>query len=98
MRLHPLESAAFSRRTPNSGHQVVDIQRQVRHPALYWMGATLDGRVDATGAVFEGKFMLPGRSRKKRRSKSMRHSCSITFGLSLKDCGPFSDYRRRQVG
>ena len=24
-----------------------------------WMGATLDGRVEATGAVFEAKFMLP---------------------------------------
>ena len=34
------------------------IQRQIRHPALRWM-ATLDCRVDATGAVFEGKFMLP---------------------------------------
>ena len=46
-------------------------------------GATLDGRVEATGAVFEAKFMLPWSfSEKKRRSKSMRHSCSITFGLS----------------
>ena len=43
----------------NSGHQVVDVQRHVRHPALHWMGATLDGRVEATGAVFEAKFMLP---------------------------------------
>ena len=43
----------------NSGHQVVDVQRHVRHPALHWMGATLDGRVEATGAVFESKFMLP---------------------------------------
>jgi hypothetical protein len=36
-----------------------DIQRQIRHPALRWMAATLDGRVEATGAVFEAKFMLP---------------------------------------
>jgi predicted phage-related endonuclease len=43
----------------NSGHQVIDVQRQIRHPALQWMGATLDGRVEATGAVFESKFMLP---------------------------------------
>jgi predicted phage-related endonuclease len=43
----------------NSGHQVIDIQRHIRHPALHWMGATLDGRVEATGAVFEAKFMLP---------------------------------------
>src|ERR1700736_2102157 len=43
----------------NSGHQVIDIQRHVRHSALHWMAATLDGRVEATGAVFESKFMLP---------------------------------------
>jgi predicted phage-related endonuclease len=43
----------------NSGQEVVDVQRHIRHPALQWMGATLDGRVEATGAVFEAKFMLP---------------------------------------
>src|ERR1700720_4351420 len=34
-------------------------KRQIRHPIVQWMGATLDGRVEATGAVFEAKFMLP---------------------------------------
>jgi hypothetical protein len=29
------------------------------------MAATLDGLVKETGAVFEAKFMCPGRSRKK---------------------------------
>jgi predicted phage-related endonuclease len=43
----------------NTGHVVADVQRRVRHPTLRWMGATLDGRVEATGAVFEAKFMLP---------------------------------------
>jgi len=43
----------------NSGQVITDVQRQVRHPALRWMAATLDGRVEATGAVFEAKFMLP---------------------------------------
>jgi hypothetical protein len=38
---------------------IADIQRQVRHPTVRWMGATPDGRVEATGAVFEAKFMLP---------------------------------------
>jgi predicted phage-related endonuclease len=36
----------------NTGHVVADVQRWVRHPTLRWMGATLDGRVEATGAVF----------------------------------------------
>jgi predicted phage-related endonuclease len=43
----------------NTGRVLTDVQRQVRHPALRWMAATLDGRVEATGAVFEAKFMLP---------------------------------------
>src|SRR5262249_35191551 len=30
-----------------------------RHPALRWMGATLDGRIEGGDAVFEAKFMLP---------------------------------------
>ena len=43
----------------NSGHSVIDIQRRVFHSVHRWMAATLDGRVEATGAVFEAKFMLP---------------------------------------
>jgi predicted phage-related endonuclease len=43
----------------DTGHVIADIQRHLRHPTLRWMGATLDGRVEAKGAVFEAKFMLP---------------------------------------
>ncbi|WP_248888689.1 YqaJ viral recombinase family protein [Bradyrhizobium japonicum] len=43
----------------NSGNCVEDVQRRVRHPVHKWMGATLDGRIQGTGAVFEAKFMLP---------------------------------------
>ena len=43
----------------NSGEVIADAQRHVRHPTVQWMGATLDGRIEATGAVFEAKFMLP---------------------------------------
>ena len=43
----------------NTGEVITDVQRQVRHPTVRWMGATLDGRVEASGAVFEAKFMLP---------------------------------------
>jgi hypothetical protein len=42
-----------------SRNVITDIQRRIRHPVLRWMGATLDGRVESTGAVFEAKFMLP---------------------------------------
>jgi predicted phage-related endonuclease len=43
----------------NTGQSVKDVQRRIRHPVNRWMGATLDGRIEATGAVFEAKFMLP---------------------------------------
>src|SRR5262249_43276359 len=43
----------------NTGRRITDAQRRVRHSALPWMVATLDGIVEATGAVFESKFMLP---------------------------------------
>ena len=38
----------------NTGQVLRDVQRQIRHPALRWMAA-----IEATGAVFEAKFMLP---------------------------------------
>jgi predicted phage-related endonuclease len=43
----------------NTGQVVTDVQRRIRHPVLRWMGATLDGRVVGSEAVFEAKFMLP---------------------------------------
>src|SRR5262249_55247749 len=43
----------------NSGRRVRDVQRRVKHSAIPWMAATLDGIVDGVEAVFEAKFMLP---------------------------------------
>src|SRR6195256_3818517 len=43
----------------NAGRQVRDVQRRVKHSAIPWMAATLDGIVEGTEAVFEAKFMLP---------------------------------------
>ena len=43
----------------NTGHRITDIQRQVKHSAIPWMAATLDGIVEQTATVFEAKFMLP---------------------------------------
>jgi predicted phage-related endonuclease len=42
-----------------TGQVLKDVQTWVRHPVVRWMAATLDGVVEATGAVFEAKFMLP---------------------------------------
>src|SRR5689334_11905993 len=43
----------------NTGCAVKDVQRQIQHPVIKWMAATLDGLIDPGGAVFEAKFMLP---------------------------------------
>jgi len=43
----------------NTSRQVRDVQRRVRHSAIPWMAATLDGIVEGAGAIFEAKFMLP---------------------------------------
>jgi putative phage-type endonuclease len=42
-----------------TGHRITDVQRWVKHSAIPWMAATLDGIVEGTSAVFESKFMLP---------------------------------------
>jgi predicted phage-related endonuclease len=43
----------------NTGRRVTDVQRRLKHSAIPWMAATLDGIVEGTAAVFEAKFMLP---------------------------------------
>ncbi len=43
----------------NTGQRIIDVQRRVKHSAISWMAATLDGVVEGAGAVFESKFMLP---------------------------------------
>src|SRR5580704_19723321 len=43
----------------NTGQVIERVQHRLRHPVLRWMGATLDGMVAGSGAVFEAKFMLP---------------------------------------
>ena len=52
----PLNRHWFER---NTGQVLTQVQRRVQHPVVRWMAATLDGMVEATGAVFEAKFMLP---------------------------------------
>lgn len=43
----------------NTGRRITAVQRRVKHSAIPWMMATLDGIVEGTDAVFEAKFMLP---------------------------------------
>ncbi len=43
----------------NTGRRVTAVRRRVKHSAIPWMMATLDGLVEGSGAIFEAKFMLP---------------------------------------
>jgi hypothetical protein len=43
----------------NTGNAVSSVQKHIQHPIHKWMAATLDGLVEASGAVFEAKFALP---------------------------------------
>jgi predicted phage-related endonuclease len=56
-----LATEALNRRLyeANTGQVVTDVQSRIFHPALRWMAATLDGRIEGSDAVFEAKFMLP---------------------------------------
>ena len=67
----------------NTGQVLTDVQRHIRHPVLRWMGATLDGRVESSGAVFEAKFMLPWYFSEEAAAKNICRSCNITCGSLL---------------
>jgi predicted phage-related endonuclease len=43
----------------NTGRRVTGVQRHIKHSAIPWIAATLDGIVEGTESVFEAKFMLP---------------------------------------
>jgi hypothetical protein len=66
-----------------TGQTITDVQKRARHPINKWMGATLDGVIEQTGAVFEAKFMLPW----KPPPTSTWRSCSTTCGLALRHAG-----------
>src|SRR6516162_5693874 len=52
----PLNRHWYERST---GQTIECVQHRLMHPVLRWMGATLDGMVAGSKAVFEAKFMLP---------------------------------------
>jgi predicted phage-related endonuclease len=56
-----LTTEALNRRwyESNTGQIITDVQKRIQHPALRWMVATLDGRIQGSDAIYEAKFMLP---------------------------------------
>ena len=63
----------------NTGHYITDVQAHIRHPGLRWMAATLDGRVEANGAVFEAKFMLPWSFSEEAAAE--KHMCQLQHNM-----------------
>ena len=55
----PPRSSTAPGTSATPGGRSRDVQRRVKHSAIPWMAATLDGIVEGTEAVFEAKFMLP---------------------------------------
>ena len=66
----------------NTGRRVRDVQRRVKHSAIPWMAATLDGIVEGIEAVFEAKFMLPwsfsGEAAAEKYSAQLQHNMWVT--------------------
>jgi predicted phage-related endonuclease len=66
----------------NTGQTIECVQRRLRHPVLRWMGATLDGMVACSGAVFEAKFMLPWsfseEAAAEKHMAQLQHNLSVT--------------------
>ena len=65
-----------------TGQVITDVQRHIRHPLCTGWERRSTAGWKQPGPFSRRNSCCRGRSRKKRRSKSMRHSCSITFGLS----------------
>jgi hypothetical protein len=83
----------------NTGRRVSNIQHQVKHSAIPWMAATLDGTVEEIEAVFEAKFMLPWSFSEEGGGREI-HAAGPAQHVrhSLKDLGALDYHRRRQVG
>ena len=78
---------------------IKDMQRHVRHPAIPWMAATLDGVVEETGAVFEAKFMLPWSFSEEAAAE--KHMAQLQHNMWVTNCqagGAVDYHRRRQMG
>ena len=65
---------------------------------LRWMGATLDGIVDGSGAVFEAKFMLPWSFSEEAAAEKHMAQLQHKMWVTNAGVGALGDHRRRQMG
>ena len=64
----------------NTGRAITDVQRRVKHSAIPWMAATLDGIVEGPEQYSNPSSCCPGRSPRKPQPKSTWRSSSTTCG------------------
>jgi hypothetical protein len=55
----------------NTGQIITDVKRQVRNPALRWMAATLDGRLEARPATVHTAGSKPPTTAPTKTSKRL---------------------------
>jgi predicted phage-related endonuclease len=82
----------------NTGQAITDVQRQVRHPTIRWMSATLDGQIEGTGAIFESKFMLPWSFSEEAAVEKHMAQLQHNMWVVASRTAVLSDHRRWQVG
>ena len=83
----------------NTGRAITDVQRRVKHSAIPWMAATLDGIVEGTGAVFESKFMLPWSFSEEAAAE--KYMAQLQHNMWVTHCrtrGAVDHHRWRQMG
>jgi len=74
----------------NTGQTITDVQRRVFHPVHHWMAATLDGRVETAGAVFEAKFMLPWNFSEEEAAKKHMAQLQHNMWVTASSCAALS--------
>jgi YqaJ-like viral recombinase domain len=82
----------------NTGRRVTDVQRRVKHSAIPWMAATLDGIVEGTEAVFEAKFMLPWSFSEEAAAEKYMAQVQHNMWVTHLRLGALDHHRRRQMG
>ena len=82
----------------NTGQVITDVQRQIRHPGLRWMAATLDGRVEASGRYSRPSSCCLVFSEEAAAEKYMPQLQHNMWVVAAIERGDLEHNRRREVG
>ena len=76
----------------NTGQEIRDVQRQIRHRMLRWMAATLDGRIQGARPSSRPSSCCRGRSRRQLRTpvSMAAHYAAASLAISPRTMRPKS--------